>query len=81
MRRIKGHTDLPVAVGFGVKNAQNAQAIAIHADGVVVGSALIDALKRSLDSHDRATAGTVAAVTNLVSEIAVGVRAARKAVA
>ncbi len=79
--RIKGHTDLPVAVGFGVKNAANAQAIATHADGVVVGSALIDALKRSLDSQDRATPGTVAAVTRLVSEIAGGVRAARKVVA
>ena len=79
--RIKGHTDLPVAVGFGVKNAANAQAIATHADGVVVGSALIDALKRSLDSQDRATPDTVAAVTRLVSEIAGGVRAARKVVA
>ena len=81
VRRIKGHTDLPVAVGFGVKNAANAQAIATHADGVVVGSALIDALKRSLDSQDRATPDTVAAVTRLVSEIAGGVRAARKVVA
>ena len=79
--RIKGHTDLPVAVGFGVKNAANAQAIATQADGVVVGSALIDALKRSLDSQDRATPDTVAAVTRLVSEIAGGVRAARKVVA
>ncbi len=81
VRRIKGHTDLPVAVGFGVKNAENAKAIATHADGVVVGSALIDALKRSLDADDRATGETVAAVTALVSQIAGGVRAARKAVA
>ena len=81
VERIKAHTDLPVAVGFGVKNAQSAQAIAAHADGVVVGSALIDALKRSLDADDRATAGSVSAVTSLVSEIAGGVRAARKAVA
>ncbi len=81
VRRIKAHTDLPVAVGFGVKNAQTAQSIAAHADGVVVGSALIDALKGSLDSDDRATATTVTAVTSLVSEIAGGVRAARKAVA
>ena len=81
VRRIKGHTELPVAVGFGVKTAANAEAIATHADGVVVGSALIDALKRSLDSQDRATSATVAAVTSLVSEIAGGVRAARKAVA
>ena len=81
VQRIKGHTDLPVVVGFGVKNAQNAHAIAMHADGVAVGTALIDALKRSLDAEDQATAGTVAAVTSLVAEIAGGIRAARKVVA
>ena len=75
--RIKAHTDLPVAVGFGVKNAQSAAEIAAHADGVVVGSALIDALKSSLDSDNRATDKTVDAVTSLVSEIAKGVRRAR----
>jgi tryptophan synthase alpha chain len=79
--RIKRHTDLPVAVGFGVKNAQSAAAIAAHADGVVVGTALVDALKNSLDASDRATAGTVAAVTKLVSELAGGVRSARQAAA
>lgn len=75
--RIKSHTNLPVAVGFGVKNAQSAAEIAAHADGVVVGSALIDALKNSLDSDNRATAKTVDAVTDLVSDIAQGVRRAR----
>jgi tryptophan synthase alpha chain len=75
--RIKAHTDLPVAVGFGVKNAQSAAEIAAHADGVVVGSALIDALKNSLDAENRATSKTVDAVTSLVSEIAKGVRRAR----
>jgi tryptophan synthase alpha chain len=77
--RIKRHTVLPVAVGFGVKNAQSAAEIAAHADGVVVGSALIDALKRSLDAEGRATSATVGAVTALVSEIAGGVRSARTA--
>lgn len=77
--RIKKHTSLPVAVGFGVKNAQSAAQIAAHADGVVVGSALIDALKQSLDGNDRATKDSVAAVANLVSEIAGGVKSARRA--
>ena len=76
--RIKGHTSLPVAVGFGVKNAQTAAAIAAHADGVVVGTALIDALKASLDADNRATAGTVSAVTRLVADIAGGVKSARR---
>src|SRR5437763_2047031 len=47
--RIKRHTILPVAVGFGVRTAAHARAIAQNADGIVVGSALIDALKGSLD--------------------------------
>ncbi len=75
--RIKSHTNLPVAVGFGVKNATSAAEIAAHADGVVVGSALINALKNSLDSDNRATAKTVDAVTSLVADIARGVRRAR----
>jgi tryptophan synthase alpha chain len=76
--RIKRHTDLPVAVGFGVKNATSARAIAEGADGVVVGSALVDALRVSLDKNGKAKAGTVKAVTDLVSRLAEGVRAARR---
>lgn len=75
--RIKRHTHLPVAVGFGVKNAQSAAAIAAHADGVVVGTALVDALKGSLDPDGKAGPGTVEAVTRLVAELAGGVRSAR----
>jgi tryptophan synthase alpha chain len=81
VRRIKSHTDLPVAVGFGVKNAQSAAAIAREADGVVVGSAIVEALRTSLDADNHATAKTVEAVTALVREIAEGVTSARKAMA
>ncbi|MBV9954251.1 MAG: tryptophan synthase subunit alpha [Pseudolabrys sp.] len=76
--RIKRHTKLPIAVGFGVRNAETAKAIAEGADGVVVGSALVDALKTSLDKDGKATGKTVKAVSDLVSAIAQGVRAARK---
>ncbi|HZY14155.1 MAG TPA: tryptophan synthase subunit alpha [Beijerinckiaceae bacterium] len=76
--RIKRHTHLPVAVGFGVKNAATAEAIAKQADGVVVGTALVDALKRSLDREGRATAQTVSAVADLVADLAGGVRAAQR---
>ncbi len=76
--RIKRHTRLPVAVGFGVKNAQNARDIAQGADAVVVGSALIDRLRESLDADEKATAGTIKAVTSLVSELADGVRSVRR---
>jgi tryptophan synthase alpha chain len=72
--RIKRHTDLPVAVGFGVSTAEQAAGIASGADGVVVGSALVSAVRDSLDDNGKATAKTVTAVTSLVSELADGVR-------
>ncbi len=79
--RIKRHTKLPVAVGFGVKNAASARAIAAIADGVVVGSALVEALRAGLDKAGKAGPGTLQAVTTLVGEIAQGVRAARRVAA
>jgi tryptophan synthase alpha chain len=79
--RIKRHTALPVAVGFGVKTAAHARAIAEVADGVVVGSALIDALRQTLDPDMQATPSSVQAVTDLVRGLAEGVRGARRVTA
>jgi tryptophan synthase alpha chain len=79
--RIKRHTKLPVAVGFGVKTPEHARAIAQGADGVVVGSALVDALRQSLDKNGKAGAGTVKAVTGLVSSLAQGLRSPRNVAA
>src|SRR5215475_7452878 len=79
--RIKRHTKLPVAVGFGVRTAEQAALIASGADGVVVGSALVNVLKASLDGDDKATAKTVTVVVNLVAELARGVRSARRVAA
>jgi tryptophan synthase alpha chain len=76
--RIKRHTELPVCVGFGVKTAEHASAIARGADGVVVGSALVDTVRRTLDEDGRATATTVTAVLGLVANIAEGTRAGRR---
>ncbi len=75
--RIKRHTDLPVAVGFGVRTAEQAAGIASGADGVVVGSALVSAIKDSLDDTGAATETTVGNVLKLVSELAHGVRSGR----
>ncbi len=72
--RIKGHTPLPVAVGFGVKDAQAAATIARHADAVVVGSALIDALAKTLDAQGRGGPAAVEAVMSLVGELAAGIQ-------
>ena len=76
--RIKRHTKLPVAVGFGVRSAEQARAIAENADGVVVGSAIVDALRGSLDKAGMAGPDTVKAVTDLVSALAAGVKSARR---
>jgi tryptophan synthase alpha chain len=77
--RIKRHTDLPVCVGFGIRTPETARAIAERADGSVVGTALVDVLRASLDEAGRATAGTVTAVADLAASLAQGVRAARPA--
>ena len=79
--RIKRHTKLPVAVGFGVRTAEQARAIAENADGVVVGSALVDALRASVDKDGKAGPEAVKAVTSLVSALADGVRSARRVAA
>ena len=81
VKRIKRHTGLPVAVGFGVRTAEQACAIAEGADGVVVGSALVDALRNSLDKSGKASPGSVKAVTDLVSSLAQGMRSARRVAA
>jgi tryptophan synthase alpha chain len=75
--RIKRHTQLPVCVGFGVRTAAQARAIAEAADGVVVGSALVEAVRQTLGPDGKSTPGTVGAVTDLTRALAKGVRAAR----
>jgi tryptophan synthase alpha chain len=81
VNRIKRHTKLPVAVGFGVKSAGDARAIAAASDAVVVGSALVEALRQTLDKDGRASAKTMKAVTELVASLAEGVRSARRVAA
>jgi tryptophan synthase alpha chain len=76
VQRIKSHTDLPVAVGFGIKTAEDAAEIGKYSDGVVVGTVLVDAVAKSLD-NGKATDRTVAAVRDLVAELAAGVKRAK----
>ena len=77
--RIQRHTKLPVCVGFGIRTPEAARDIAQHASGAVVGSALVDALKASLDADGNATSKTVSAVADLVASLAQGVRGAKQA--
>jgi len=76
---IKRHTKLPVCVGFGIRTPEAARAIAQNADGVVVGTALVDAMRGSLDAQGGATAKTVGVVADLVAALAQGVRGAKQA--
>lgn len=75
--RIKSQTELPVAVGFGIKSPDDAAAIGAVADGVVVGSALVGSIAQSLDDDGKATDMTVEAVAKLTADLAAGVRRAR----
>ena len=75
--RIKGHTELPVCVGFGVKTAGHAKAIGAAADGVVVGTAIVAQVAGSLTPDGAATPDTVAAVSTFVRGLATGVHSAR----
>jgi tryptophan synthase alpha chain len=72
--RIKKATELPVVVGFGVKTGEQARALAQGADGVVVGSALVNAIQQSLDEAGQATGKTVPAVLNLVENLSAALR-------
>ena len=71
--RLRKHTSLPIAVGFGIKTAENARAVAQHADGIVVGSAIVDLVKANLDEHGNANASLVKTVHEFVRAIADGV--------
>ncbi len=68
--RIRRHTDLPIAVGFGIREPAQAAEIARHADAAVVGSALVDLVARHLDSEGRATPELVPAVLARVRALA-----------
>ena len=77
MPRIRRVTDLPIAVGFGVRTPEQAAEAVRTGDAAVVASALIDTLCASLDEHGRARPDTVRRVLDQVRGLAEGVRNAR----
>jgi tryptophan synthase alpha chain len=77
VERIKRHTALPVAVGFGIRTPEQAAQIARDADGAVVGSAIVSAIAAEHDGHGRLKAGGANRVLSFVSELAKGVHGAR----
>jgi tryptophan synthase alpha chain len=76
--RLRRFTELPIAVGFGVKTPAQAAEVAKGADAAVVGSALVERLALNLDPEGRAKPGLVAAVLADVRALAAGVRSARR---
>ncbi len=74
VEKIRAKTHLPIAVGFGVKTPEQARDIAATGDGVVVGSALVNAITETLDNKGKATEKTVSAVLKLVGELSQAVR-------
>jgi tryptophan synthase alpha chain len=76
--RLKAATDLPVAVGFGVRTPEQAAMVARHADAVVVGSAIVDCIGNAVARQSNDVAGEVEA---LVASLAAAVRTARAAAA
>jgi tryptophan synthase alpha chain len=78
VERLKRHTDLPVAVGFGITTPDAAAAVARIADAAVVGSAIVRQVETHLDAQGRPTAALVPAVLDFVRGLADGVRSARR---
>ena len=75
--RLRAATDLPVAIGFGIRTPDQAAAAVREADAAVVASALIETLAASLDARGRAAPDTARRVLDQVRALADGVRTAR----
>jgi tryptophan synthase alpha chain len=75
--RLRQHTELPIAVGFGIRTRDQAAAIGRTADAAVVGSAIVSTIEASLDTLGQATAETVPQTIALVRDLAEGVQRAR----
>ena len=78
VERLKRHTDLPVAVGFGIRTPEQASAVAEVADAAVVGSAIVQTIADNLDADGKAKPGLVEAVLNFTRDLAGGVRGASR---
>ena len=76
--RLRKFTQLPIAVGFGIKTPEQAAEVARAADAAAVGSALVDRLAQNLDPAGKPKAGLVDAVLGDIAALAKGIRGARK---
>lgn len=74
VERIRRHTDLPIAVGFGITTPDAAAKVASVADAAVVGSALINVIRDNLDANGKATSSLVDKVLAFARQLGDGVR-------
>ncbi len=68
--RLRQYTDLPIAVGFGIKTPKNVSDVAKVADGIVVGSAIVELVQNGLDENGHASTDLVDQVHSFVKELA-----------
>jgi len=76
--RIKAHTDLPIAVGFGIRTPEQAAAVAARADGAVVGTAIVDIIARGIGTDDTLKTDPTEEVLDFTRELADAIRAAKR---
>jgi tryptophan synthase alpha chain len=69
---IRSHTNLPLAVGFGIKDADSAKAVAVVADGVVVGSAMVNVMAAAMET-DGSSEAVISAAKRLLGDIRAGI--------
>ena len=78
LSRIRRYTNLPIAVGFGIKTPEQAAKIAQYANAAVVGSALVSRVESNLDANGKPTSACVTAVLEFVGQISEGIRSISK---
>ena len=78
LSRIRRYTDLPIAVGFGIKTPEQATKMAKFADAAVVGSALVSRVEDNLDANGKPTSACATAVLDFVGQISEGIRSISK---
>ncbi len=81
LKRIRKHTRLPIAVGFGIKTPEQVAEIASVADAAVVGSALVDVIAANLDADGKPEKGVAEKLLALVADLAAGIGGAGEKVA
>jgi tryptophan synthase alpha chain len=73
VERLRGHTQLPIAVGFGIKTPEQARAIGAHCDAAVVGSAIVDVIAKNVTADGKAAPALSTKVLEFVKSLATGV--------